>query len=298
MGLFSDVIGTAGDFLGIDTSGVLGSSGSSASSFDFSGLGDAFSGLGSSFGDAVSGLGSSFSDAIGKLDIPGLISSAASAGVAPLASYLGTQNTNDQNAAIASANRDFSAQQAQINRDFQSGQSSTAYQRAVKDLQAAGLNPMLAYSNGGASTPSGAMGVAQQVQMQNPVNSAIDAYNQTRGQTSRSAADYGSAGQAEANVALINKNVDKVTEEIKNIPEEGKRLRQTVELLADQAALAAQKGETEVQIRKQIAATVGKIKRETDLLDFDIDAAKSLDNIGRESRQLKPVADILRVLLK
>lgn len=34
--------------------------------------------------------------------------------------------------------------------------SGSSYQRAVKDLAAAGLNPMLAYAHGGASTPSGA----------------------------------------------------------------------------------------------------------------------------------------------
>lgn len=49
----------------------------------------------------------------------------------------------------------FSAQQSQIDRDFQERMSSTAYQRAVADMKASGLNPVLAFQQGGASTPSG-----------------------------------------------------------------------------------------------------------------------------------------------
>lgn len=52
------------------------------------------------------------------------------------------------------ANNQFNAEQAAKQMAFQRDMSSTAHQREVKDLIAAGLNPVLS-ANGGASTPSG-----------------------------------------------------------------------------------------------------------------------------------------------
>lgn len=76
---------------------------------------------------------------------------AASAAAAPSFDY------GAMTSAIMSANsatNAFNAEQAQINRDWQEYMSNTAHQREMKDLEAAGLNPILS-ARQGSSTPSG-----------------------------------------------------------------------------------------------------------------------------------------------
>ena len=66
----------------------------------------------------------------------------------------GAENETNRlyNSAQAALNREFQHNESQLQRDWYEAMSSSAYQRAMKDMKAAGLNPILAYSQGGAAS--------------------------------------------------------------------------------------------------------------------------------------------------
>lgn len=70
------------------------------------------------------------------------------------------EKTNAQNLQIARETTAANMAEAQRNRDYQERLSNTAYQRTMQDMRDAGLNPILAYQKGGASTPAGGAGTA------------------------------------------------------------------------------------------------------------------------------------------
>lgn len=75
-----------------------------------------------------------------------LLLAAAPAAVAGAMSFFGGERANKEN---KDRSREAMA--------FSERMSSTAYQRATADMRAAGINPMLAYQQGGASAPTGSM---------------------------------------------------------------------------------------------------------------------------------------------
>lgn len=92
--------------------------------------------------------------------------------------------------------RETNATNLQIARDqmeFQERMSGTSYQRGVKDMMAAGLNPMLAYQQGGAAAPAGAT-----TRVDNPKSQAASIMQNAVGSSASQALQlYGAYQQAE-----------------------------------------------------------------------------------------------------
>ncbi|QXP08627.1 MAG: DNA pilot protein [Arizlama microvirus] len=187
---------------------------------------------------------------------PGFDWAGAIGGIAPIGAaalnYMGQKATNVAN-----------AQQAQKQMDFQADQTATAYQRGTADMKAAGLNPMLAYSQGGAASAGGAqatmgnelgagansaLSAAQAVQQMKYVSSQME---QLSAQTNLTDAQARQSDAQTLNLAADTKNrgLQGIEQEIQNRYAEDK-WRTSIRLGNSSAQLN--------ELRKPKEETIGK----------------------------------------
>jgi hypothetical protein len=150
-------------------------------------------------------------------------------------SYIGQKDTNAAQ-----------AQQAQNQMDFQERMRANQYQTTVADLKAAGLNPMLAYTQGGAGNLQGA-----QAQIGNPLGEAANSAKEGAmavGQLAQlKVQNYATEMQGEQSYTQAQKNIDDAALSRENA--ENVRQQTTSEILR-QAGLKLSKEQAEAQINQ------------------------------------------------
>jgi len=151
--------------------------------------------------------------------------------------FMGQQSTNQKNWDIANAANLQSAANAREQMDFQERMRATQYQTAIDDMKKAGLNPMLAYSQGGAGVPTGAAGSVSTAKMENALGAGVSGYQQLA--TNNADLDLKASQTSATSAQAIKTEADTI---------QTKAL--TLKAAEDTALSTQQKTNLEAQIRK------------------------------------------------
>ena len=205
---------------------------------------------------------------------------------------------------------------------FSAQQYATRYQTQTEDMKKAGINPMLSVSSGAGSQPTSTaaspgsnftQAALQNAQIENiKAQTELNSANAAKARVEAQVAERFGHPQAEAQynvtmaqAGLTSQQIGKVDAETRNViaqvqntKDENERIHATITYLKRQADMLNETTITEPVKRDLLRQQAQKVINETGLTALDLQAAKDLGNIGRETQQLKPLLDILRGLIR
>jgi hypothetical protein len=212
------------------------------------------------------------------MDIGSMVSGIAGSALG----FIGQQQTNQKSWDIAQAANAASAEQAQKQMDFQERMRATQYQTAMEDMKKAGLNPMLAASQGGAGTPTGAMGQVSSANFKSPVSSAVASGAQYSALAADTNLKSEQATQTVANTTLTEQQAKKTDAEtasiilaMPNISQKFKNEVATELLLREQTEQASTQSIVNRANALLSHANARNVQQSTNLRSPDEDVAKS-----------------------
>ena len=210
---------------------------------------------------------------------------------------------------------------------FSAQQFANRYQTTVQDMQAAGLNPMLAYSQGPGAAPTssaassagyGDLGQSiTQARMASAQVANIDADTENKKAQAalieaQVAQTRASAGSLEATTELTRETVEKTRQEVINLRTDNDRAKAVIDNLRIEYDNLIKKGYNLTEVGNQLRQSIAKMKAEIPLINeqtfrtamegqllrLDKEAAESVGNLGRESGQFRTLIDVLRLFTR